>query len=392
MILELLLKLMDESMIEYCSASFQEELHELWAKTVGAAAKQAARQELLLKYLCPLVTRYGFDPTWEGVVQSQQSAGPWVADEDVIAKYKLQKWLLDPGLQVRKLPGTHDKQLHKAIRELCQEIERKSGRPSLAAPLCSARHATPACQLKEVSVPWARVFAPLVCAVIPDVLSSEEVQALKSWGMSRRDWSLANGHMISQFEDGVLAYKLWSRVCHLVPAFKGLGAVGLNQHMRFLKYGKGHYFAPHQDGENRHGPARSLLSALVYLSGMDRSENGGGTRFISPECPEVATFGRCDYACDRCVDAPVTAGSVLLFAQSVIHAGTEPKASEKFVIRTDVMYPLAQTCHGAPGEHCEGAASSAAARGEWLGKTAERLSLKLFIRPAGISSGAAFYG
>ena len=142
---------------------------------------------------------------------------------------------------------------------------------------------------------------------------------------------MANGHMISQFEDGVLAYKLWSRVCHLVPAFQGLGAVGLNQHMRFLKYGKGHYFAPHQDGENRHGPARSLLSALVYLSGMDRSENGGGTRFISPECPEVATFGRCDHACDRCVDAPVTAGSVLLFAQSVIHAGTEPKASEKFV-------------------------------------------------------------
>ena len=36
----------------------------------------------------------------------------------------------------------------------------------------------------EVPVPWARVLAPAVCAVIPRVLTNEEVQALKSWGMS----------------------------------------------------------------------------------------------------------------------------------------------------------------------------------------------------------------
>ena len=136
--------------------------------------------------------------------------------------------------------------------------------------------------------------------------------------------------MISQFVDPVLADKLWSRVCHLVPSFKGLGAVGLNQHMRFLKYGKGHFFAPHQDGENRHGAARSLLSALLYLSGVDSNESGGGTRFISPECPEVARTGRCDRACDHCVDAPVAAGCLLVFAQSLVHAGTEPMSSDKF--------------------------------------------------------------
>ena len=54
------------------------------------------------------------------------------------------------------------------------------------APACVVSQAakqTKMNQSAKVSVPWARVFAPLVCAVIPDVLSSEEVQALKSWGM-----------------------------------------------------------------------------------------------------------------------------------------------------------------------------------------------------------------
>ncbi|CAE7038427.1 unnamed protein product [Symbiodinium natans] len=325
-------------------ASFQEELHTLWAKAASATAQQEARQELLLKHLCPIVTRYGFEASWEGVVQSQLSAGPWATDAEVTAKYMLQKWLLDPRLQARRIPGMKEGlEMYLAIRELCQEIEARSGRPSLAAPLCSVRQAIAASQLQQVPVPWARVLAPAVCAVIPRVLTNEEVQALKSWGMSRRDWVSANGHMISQFVDPVLADKLWSRVCHLVPSFKGLGAVGLNQHMRFLKYGKGHFFAPHQDGENRHGAARSLLSALLYLSGVDSNESGGGTRFISPECPEVARTGRCDRACDHCVDAPVAAGCLLVFAQSLVHAGTEPMSSDKFVIRTDVMYPVAET-------------------------------------------------
>ena len=148
---------------------------------------------------------------------------------------------------------------------------------------------------------------------------------------SRRDWVSANGHLICQFVDAILADKLWVRVCHLVPDFKGSGAVGLNQHMRFLKYGNGHYFAPHQDGENRHAGARSCLSALLYLSGVEGKDCGGGTRFVSPDCPQVAGTGRCDRACEHCLDAPATAGCLLMFAQSLMHAGTEPIASEKFV-------------------------------------------------------------
>ncbi|CAK9102022.1 Fe2OG dioxygenase domain-containing protein, partial [Durusdinium trenchii] len=111
--------------------------------------------------------------------------------------------------------------------------------------------------------------------------------------------------------------------------FKSCHANGLNEHVRFLRYGQGHYFAPHQDGENRNGNGRSLFSALLYLS--DSTDGcGGTTRFVAPQCPEVARCGRCDWSCDHCVDAPVAAGDMVIFTQTLLHAGTEPKSNEKF--------------------------------------------------------------
>ena len=48
-------------------------------------------------------------------------------------------------------------------------------------------------------------------------------------------WS---GHLINQFFDPVLSFKLWSRVKHLMPNVQGLAAAGLNEHLRFLRYGE----------------------------------------------------------------------------------------------------------------------------------------------------------
>jgi hypothetical protein len=106
--------------------------------------------------------------------------------------------------------------------------------------------------------------------------------------------------LINQFFDPVLSFKLWSRVKHFMPNVQGLAAAGLNEHLRFLRYGEapllpgwlhdepmnmwlcctvacahtgllqpccvqGHYFAPHQDGENRKDCGRSVFSALLHL-------------------------------------------------------------------------------------------------------------------------------
>lgn len=47
-----------------------------------------------------------------------------------------------------------------------------------------------------------------------------------------------SGHLISQFRDPILAEKLWRRVSHLMPGLENRKAAGLNEHLRFLRYGK----------------------------------------------------------------------------------------------------------------------------------------------------------
>lgn len=335
---DLLLKLMDESLLEYSSASFQEELAAAWSGAIGFSKKQAARRDVLLKYMCPLVSRYGFAETWEGVTESHQSGQPWASDPEVVAKFMIQKWLLDPDLQAkRQLPGAKDDISESSVRKLCEEIERPLERRSLCAPLCSATCGGTAKGIDALPLSWARPEQQVW--VLREVLKPSEVQAIREWGLSRADWVQANGHLINQFFDPVLSFKLWSRVKHLMPNVEALAAAGLNEHLRFLRYGEGHYFAPHQDGENRNDSGRSVFSALLYLSDSTGCDDGT-TRFVSPLCPEVAHCGRCDWSCSYCVDAPVATGDMVIFTQTLLHAGTEPKNSEKYVIRTDVMYPV----------------------------------------------------
>eukprot|EP00931_Biecheleriopsis_adriatica_P069078 TRINITY_DN42966_c0_g1_i1.p1 TRINITY_DN42966_c0_g1~~TRINITY_DN42966_c0_g1_i1.p1 ORF type:complete len:363 (-),score=53.18 TRINITY_DN42966_c0_g1_i1:161-1090(-) len=305
--------------------------------------KQAARRGPLSKCLYPIIARYGFEASWQGVMESQSCGGPWGSDPEIVAKFQLQKWLLDPSLQKKQpLPELQHGDLALAVKRIRESIEEKLGSHSLAAPLCSAHDAPKTARLVPVALPWAQVLghAPLACAVVEGVLLPEEVQALRSWGLTRSDWVLANNHLVCQFMDGTFADKLWQRLVHLIPQFQSMPALGLNDHLRLLRYGPGHYFLPHQDGENRSKDGRSRLSALLYLSEPEAACAGGSTRFISPDCQQISRFGRCDYVCDRCVDAPVGLGSLLIFAQTLVHAGTEPQAVEKYVMRTDVMYPV----------------------------------------------------
>eukprot|EP00434_Breviolum_minutum_P024123 symbB.v1.2.021294.t2/scaffold1830.1/size100772/3 len=317
---DLLLKLMDE-------VSFQEELAAAWSSAAGFSKKQAARRELILKYLCPLVSRYGFAETWEGVTESHQSGSPWSSDPEVIAKFMIQKWLLDPdqqadGLAKKEMPGTELGVSTDAVRKLCEEIERPLQRFSLCAPLCSATCAPKAVTVETLPLHWARPEQQVL--VLKEVLQPSEVQQIREWGLSRTGWVHANGHLINQFFDPVLSFKLWSRVEHVMPWSQSSMPVGLNEHLH---------------GENRNGSGRSVFSALLYLSDSTGSDSGT-TRFVSPQCPEVARCGRCDYTCGYCVDAPVATGDMVIFTQTLVHAGTEPKTAEKYVIRTDVMYPV----------------------------------------------------
>lgn len=115
-----------------------------------------------------------------------------------------------------------------------------------------------------------------------------------------------------------LAEMLFSKIADALP-----GAVGLNPRLRVLKYAAGDFFAPHFDAAFEMEGQASQKTILVYLS-----DSGAGTRFV----------------CETQLDLVVVprAGDVLVFDHDLLHAGDTLTTGEKYVLRTDVMYPVGQ--------------------------------------------------
>ena len=122
------------------------------------------------------------------------------------------------------------------------------------------------------------------------------------------------------FDDEALADKLWPRLRDKTPStLLGWSALGLNERFRGYIYAPGQRFAPHHDGVfQRSATERSMLSALIYLSGDCA---GGETNLIDLE--------------ESIAPAP---GRALLFQHLLLHEGAEVTAGKKHVLRTDVMY------------------------------------------------------
>ncbi|KAL7456657.1 hypothetical protein ACHAWC_009819 [Mediolabrus comicus] len=104
-------------------------------------------------------------------------------------------------------------------------------------------------------------------------------------------------------------------------------AVGLNERMRFLKYTKGHFFAPHQDIRFTRGSEfgerageTSQITVQIYLNDKFK---GGSTRFISGI---------------RYYDVQPRIGSALVFEHDLLHEGRMVTKGQKYSVRTDIMY------------------------------------------------------
>jgi len=118
---------------------------------------------------------------------------------------------------------------------------------------------------------------------------------------------------------------------------QGYELCGMNERIRFYKYGKGEYFVPHFDGFFQREPyekiingeahvcmERSFMTVLLYLNNM---KSGGATDFLYN---------------NKSIKYSVTPkmGRVLMFAHSNYHQGnvhTDPNEF-KHVMRSDVMY------------------------------------------------------
>ncbi|RFU32441.1 hypothetical protein B7463_g3938, partial [Scytalidium lignicola] len=118
---------------------------------------------------------------------------------------------------------------------------------------------------------------------------------------------------------------------------------GLNERMRFLKYGPGQYFRAHCDSAYRtpDESQRSFFTAHLYLNDSaqlleaesgDKVDSkilrGGATTFHSSNM-------------ERRLDVDPKAGRVLIFQhRRLLHSGDEVTAGVKYTMRTDLMYEL----------------------------------------------------
>jgi hypothetical protein len=166
---------------------------------------------------------------------------------------------------------------------------------------------------------------------IANVLNADECREYVDWseslGYESAPISLAGGAVMRpdlrnnvrvMIDDKVRAAKIWSRLAPDLPrTFEGRRPIGLNERLRFYRYGTGQYFAPHTDGCHRRANGEeSLLTLMIYLNGGIR---GGETAFedvsVTPE-----------------------PGLALVFDHYLLHEGVPVLEGFKYVLRSDIMF------------------------------------------------------
>ena len=135
---------------------------------------------------------------------------------------------------------------------------------------------------------------------------------------------------------------LWQRIAPHVPAkLLHRPAIGVNERLRFYRYDPGEQFNWHYDGSyRRKNGEMSLLTLMVYLND---DFVGGETCFKlnHADLGRIKTDFDPDYLNRQIAIVPET-GMALCFIHPVLHQGATVNQGRKYVLRTDVMYGLAE--------------------------------------------------
>jgi len=144
-----------------------------------------------------------------------------------------------------------------------------------------------------------------------------EVATIEARDGPRLDRELRNNDRVI-VDDVDRADGIWNRVAKFMPPSRhGRQVVGLNERIRYYRYGPGQKFDWHYDGtfERDNGEA-SLFTFMIYLN---EGYLGGSTGF-----EELQVHGRL--------------GMALVFEHEQLHEGAELIKGTKYVLRSDVMY------------------------------------------------------
>ncbi|KAG6826252.1 hypothetical protein H0H92_000560 [Tricholoma furcatifolium] len=106
--------------------------------------------------------------------------------------------------------------------------------------------------------------------------------------------------------------------------------IGLNERLSFLRYGPGHYFKPHLDGQiTLPGGRQSWVTLQIYLN--DEGLSGGATRIFDNSSAD-----------DGHLDVEPKTGRVLIFEQGpLFHSGEPVVQGLKYTMRTDFLFTRA---------------------------------------------------
>lgn len=150
----------------------------------------------------------------------------------------------------------------------------------------------------------------------------------------------------AMLDDENVAQALWARIKHLVPSRlerhgQTYAAVGLNERLRFLRYGRGGYFVRHMDGtyvRPKDHPKHGEMSMLTYLVYLNENFEGGALEMEWQEAmPPQSCFGKFSQATRNVVIQPTT-GVVVVHDHQILHEAMILESGMRYCIRTDVMF------------------------------------------------------
>ncbi|QDQ27912.1 2OG-Fe(II) oxygenase [Chitinimonas arctica] len=184
------------------------------------------------------------------------------------------------------------------------------------------------------------------CVVIADFLSSAECAELiarseaRGYAQASTDYPPSYRNNDRQVVDDLaLADRMTERLRRHAPANLQLDGESwhfdrVNERFRFCRYQPGQHFTLHQDGVHHRGPLRrSCLTFMIYLTD-GATFQGGDTVFYSAG-PGGTPGGEAAKEIGR---VRPRAGSLILFAHSIWHAGEQVSHGIKHVMRSDLIY------------------------------------------------------
>ncbi|MEM7291971.1 MAG: 2OG-Fe(II) oxygenase [Pseudomonadota bacterium] len=158
-----------------------------------------------------------------------------------------------------------------------------------------------------------------------------------------------HNHNVNWVVDASVDEPIWARCRpHVHERIHGALPLGINARFRFYRYREGDFFKPHTDGAwpgsrvidralhyDAYGDRESMFTILLFLSD---DYDGGSTRFYvpNPDGFPMNTQG---------ISVSTPRGAALCFPHGshpdhCVHAGDPITRGAKYIIRSDILYPI----------------------------------------------------